>query len=103
METLTCRGQNRLPDTPLEQQHAQVFLKPFDVTTDGTVTDMQLLGREAEALMTSGDRESANRIQGRELIDHASNLVTYAAQLKRLSRPPRQANLPARSQRHLKE
>jgi threonine/homoserine/homoserine lactone efflux protein len=37
------------------------------------------------------------------LIFHASNLVTYAPKLKRLSRALRHANLPARSQRHLTE
>jgi hypothetical protein len=54
-----------LTDTPLEQQHTQVFLKQFDVPADGTVTDMQLLGRQAETLMASSNGEGANSIKRR--------------------------------------
>ncbi|MGZ7456447.1 hypothetical protein ACXPVS_06400 [Pseudomonas sp. Ma2-10] len=59
---------------------------------------MQLFGRQAETLMTSSNGEGANSIKRRQWIYHASNLVTYALHLKRLSRPRRHANLPARSQ-----
>jgi hypothetical protein len=62
---LTGRRQHRLPDTPLEQQHTQVFLQQFDVPADGTVTDMQLFGRQAETLMASSNSEGANSIEGR--------------------------------------
>jgi hypothetical protein len=65
IKALTGRRQHRLTDTPLEQQHTQVLLKQFDVPADGTVTDMQLLGRQAETLMASSNGEGANSIKRR--------------------------------------
>ncbi len=63
IKALTGRRQHRLTDTPLEQQHPQVLLKQFDMPADGTVTDMQLLRRQAETLMASSNGEGANSIK----------------------------------------
>jgi hypothetical protein len=42
-----------------------MFFKQFDVSADRTVADMQLFGRQGEALMTSSDSKGANSIERR--------------------------------------
>jgi hypothetical protein len=65
IKPLAGRRQQRLPDASLKQQHAQMFFKQFDVSADRTVADMQLFGRQGEALMTSSDSKGANSIKRR--------------------------------------
>ncbi|MNE72379.1 hypothetical protein D3C76_1699890 [compost metagenome] len=55
-----------MADTALEQQHAQVLFKPFDMPADGAVADMQFLGRQAETLVASRNDKGADSVQGRE-------------------------------------
>lgn len=70
-----------------------MLFEQFNVAADGAVADMQFFGCAAEALVASGGGKGANGIEWGKVGDHVSNLVTYEAQLKRLSGLFRPANL----------
>jgi hypothetical protein len=56
-----------------------MLLEQFYVATDGAMADVQFFGGTAEALVASGGGKRADGIQGRKVVYHLSNLVTYAA------------------------
>lgn len=65
------------------------------MAADGAVGNVQLFGGTAEALVTRSRGKGTDGVQGREVGDHLSNLVTSEAQLKRLSAVALRATLKA--------